>query len=233
MERARNSDSRTHVKKLNWTSRTDLSGKSLCCIFLGHPVYGPLLGLLRWFFKRTPWDQKCKNVTWTEWTDLCWVGGWETLPATASNVSEGGMGGRTHKCPIVENPHTTCSGEGGSIRLHETQRSHFYFLTICCWSSRAKDTQTETKIQLCLTRNNRSQIKCAACQVSLFSTEWWKCFENAWGAGQRKPLSRLATEGFCARQQVNTSEPRKLWIVIACGASPHADPWKHLFQINR
>ena len=99
------------------------------------------------------------------------------------------MGGRTHKCPIVENPHTTCSGEGGSIGLHETQRSHFYFLTICCWSSRAKDTQTETKIQLCLTRNNRSQIKCAACQVSLFSTEWWKCFENAWGAGQRKPLS--------------------------------------------
>ena len=37
MERARNSDSETHVKRLNWTSRTDLSGKLLCCIFFGTP----------------------------------------------------------------------------------------------------------------------------------------------------------------------------------------------------
>ena len=33
MERAGNSDSETHVKKLNRTSETDRSGKSLCCIF--------------------------------------------------------------------------------------------------------------------------------------------------------------------------------------------------------
>ena len=38
MERARNSDSKTHVKKYNRTSGTDLSKKSLWDIFLGHPV---------------------------------------------------------------------------------------------------------------------------------------------------------------------------------------------------
>ena len=37
MERARNSDSITHMEMLNWTSRTDLSGKLLCCIFFGTP----------------------------------------------------------------------------------------------------------------------------------------------------------------------------------------------------
>ena len=37
MERARNSDSETHVEMLNWTSRTALSGKLLCCIFFGTP----------------------------------------------------------------------------------------------------------------------------------------------------------------------------------------------------
>ena len=38
MERTRNSDSETHVKKYNRTSGTDLSLKSLWDIFLGHPV---------------------------------------------------------------------------------------------------------------------------------------------------------------------------------------------------
>ena len=38
MEQAQNSDSETHVEMLNWTSGTDLNKKSLCCIFLGHPV---------------------------------------------------------------------------------------------------------------------------------------------------------------------------------------------------
>ena len=38
MERARNSDSVTHVKKYNWTSGTDLSKQSLWDIFLGHSV---------------------------------------------------------------------------------------------------------------------------------------------------------------------------------------------------
>ena len=33
MERAQNSDSETHVEKLNWTPRTDLSRKSLSYIF--------------------------------------------------------------------------------------------------------------------------------------------------------------------------------------------------------
>ena len=37
MERARNSDSETHVKKYNWTSGTDLSKKSLWDIFFGAP----------------------------------------------------------------------------------------------------------------------------------------------------------------------------------------------------
>ena len=37
MERAWNSDSETHVEKLNWTSSTDLSRKSLSCIFFGTP----------------------------------------------------------------------------------------------------------------------------------------------------------------------------------------------------
>ena len=38
MERAQNSDSETHVEMLDWTFGSDLSGKALCCIFLGHPV---------------------------------------------------------------------------------------------------------------------------------------------------------------------------------------------------
>ena len=33
MERAQNSDSKAHVGKLIRTSRTDFSGKSLCCLF--------------------------------------------------------------------------------------------------------------------------------------------------------------------------------------------------------
>ena len=37
MERARNSDSETHVKKYNWTSGTDLSKKTLWDIFFGAP----------------------------------------------------------------------------------------------------------------------------------------------------------------------------------------------------
>ena len=37
MERARDSDSETHVKKYNWTSGTDLSKKSLWDIFFGAP----------------------------------------------------------------------------------------------------------------------------------------------------------------------------------------------------
>ena len=39
MERAQNSDSETHVEMLDWTFGSDLSGKALCCIFLGHPVF--------------------------------------------------------------------------------------------------------------------------------------------------------------------------------------------------
>ena len=37
MERAQNSESVTHVKKTNPTSRTDLRRKSLCYIFFGAP----------------------------------------------------------------------------------------------------------------------------------------------------------------------------------------------------
>ena len=36
--RARNSDSETPVEKLNPTSTTDFSYKTLCIVFLGHPV---------------------------------------------------------------------------------------------------------------------------------------------------------------------------------------------------
>ena len=38
MDRARNYDSETPVEKLNPTSTTDVSYKTLCIIFLGHPV---------------------------------------------------------------------------------------------------------------------------------------------------------------------------------------------------
>ena len=109
-----------------------------------------------------------------EQTFVEWVGGklCLLLPAMCQRAE---WGDGHINVPLLKTHTPLAVGrEGGSIRLHETQRSHFYFLTICCWSSRAKDTQTETKIELCLKRNNRSQIKCAACQVSLFSTEWWK-----------------------------------------------------------
>ena len=38
MDRARNSDSETPLKRSDWTSTTDFSCKTLCVIFLGHPV---------------------------------------------------------------------------------------------------------------------------------------------------------------------------------------------------
>ena len=38
MNRAQNSDSKTHAEKSNPTSRTDYSSKTLWDIFLGHPV---------------------------------------------------------------------------------------------------------------------------------------------------------------------------------------------------
>ena len=37
MKRDQNFDFGTHMEKLNWTSRTDLSGKSPSCIFFGTP----------------------------------------------------------------------------------------------------------------------------------------------------------------------------------------------------
>ena len=39
MKRAQNSESETHVKKSNPTSRTEIRLKLLCYIFLVHPVY--------------------------------------------------------------------------------------------------------------------------------------------------------------------------------------------------
>ena len=93
--------------------------------------------------------------------------------------TSGGMegGGATHKCPIVENPHTALGG----IRFHKTQRSHeaklqtsflfslhakrllqyvyVYMLLISQinWSME-NDTQIETQIQLCLTRNILDEV---------------------------------------------------------------------------
>ena len=43
MERAQNFDSQTHVERLNQTSRTDLSRKSLSCIFWATLYYKKVL----------------------------------------------------------------------------------------------------------------------------------------------------------------------------------------------
>ena len=55
MERAQNSDSKTHVENLNWTSRTHLSRKSLSYIFFGTPCIMHYVVLIRensiWFWK--------------------------------------------------------------------------------------------------------------------------------------------------------------------------------------
>ena len=64
MEWAWNSDSKTPMKKHNRTSGTDLSWKSLCCIFLKHPVVLCLKVFAGYWITYWPFHYSIHKITW-------------------------------------------------------------------------------------------------------------------------------------------------------------------------
>ena len=64
MEQAQNSDSETHVEKLDWTSRTDLSRKSRSCIFSNFRALLILNGYL--YCAQMEWAQNSDSETHVE-----------------------------------------------------------------------------------------------------------------------------------------------------------------------
>ena len=71
LNRAQNSDSKTHAEKSNPTSRTDFRSKTLTDIFLGHPVYKT-----RYITNNkeadNDWFRLESNKEGTRWFGKCW-----------------------------------------------------------------------------------------------------------------------------------------------------------------